>query len=333
MKFALALSALLLSACVSKDLRALDDTARGAGVSNVTVIAHRGASAYAPENTFAAFDKAQDLGAVAAETDVQLSKDGKLVIFHDDTLDEKTSLKGAVHDHAWTELSAIDMAPWFARTHASTTTDVKADAAATPSRVKTEGTASVAPSKKARAGGKRILSKRSRSKTTREATPTNPLTHVISLDDLFERYGMTFEYNVEIKGPEAEIPQLLLQTIKDFGMQDNVTVTSFRVDQLTRARALDRDVPLCYLIDDKKTPDINGEIARARTLGFNEVSVRAPIVTPEIVAHARASGLKIISWGVQSDDDMKHAVQAGVSGMTTNWPDHLMQILKLPIVR
>ena len=63
------------------------------------VIAHRGASAYAPENTLPAFERALELGASEVELDVQLSRDGALVLFHDRTLDGKTNLSGAVRDH------------------------------------------------------------------------------------------------------------------------------------------------------------------------------------------------------------------------------------------
>ena len=51
------------------------------------IFAHRGASAYAPENTLAAFDLAQRLGADGIELDVQLTKDGEVVVIHDETID------------------------------------------------------------------------------------------------------------------------------------------------------------------------------------------------------------------------------------------------------
>ena len=58
------------------------------------VIAHRGASADAPENTLPAFARALALGVVEVELDVQLSRDGVPVLFHDGTLDAKTPLRG-----------------------------------------------------------------------------------------------------------------------------------------------------------------------------------------------------------------------------------------------
>jgi glycerophosphoryl diester phosphodiesterase len=55
------------------------------------IIAHRGASGYAPENTRAAFERAIAMGADAIETDVQLTADGVLVLFHDTTVERNSA--------------------------------------------------------------------------------------------------------------------------------------------------------------------------------------------------------------------------------------------------
>ena len=81
------------------------------------VIAHRGASAEAPENTLPAFERALALGVVEVELDVQLSRDGVPVLFHDRTLETKTLLRGAVRDHPAEELVRADVGSWFDRTH------------------------------------------------------------------------------------------------------------------------------------------------------------------------------------------------------------------------
>jgi glycerophosphoryl diester phosphodiesterase len=60
------------------------------------VVAHRGASAEAPENTLVAYQLAVDMGADAIEIDVQLTADGKLAVIHDETLDRTTNLSGPV---------------------------------------------------------------------------------------------------------------------------------------------------------------------------------------------------------------------------------------------
>ncbi|MBU8683098.1 glycerophosphodiester phosphodiesterase [Bacillus haynesii] len=77
------------------------------------IIAHRGASAYAPENTFAAFEKAVKLGADFIELDVQLTKDGKLAVIHDDKVDRTTNGTGFVREYTMNELEKLDAGSWF----------------------------------------------------------------------------------------------------------------------------------------------------------------------------------------------------------------------------
>ncbi|RMG19208.1 MAG: glycerophosphodiester phosphodiesterase [Bacteroidetes bacterium] len=80
---------------------------------NFNVIAHRGASGYAPENTLAAVQKALDMGADMVEIDVHLSRDGEVVVIHDPTLERTTSGKGEVSNKTLTELRQLDAGLWF----------------------------------------------------------------------------------------------------------------------------------------------------------------------------------------------------------------------------
>jgi len=80
--------------------------------------AHRGASAYCPENTMAAFHKALELGATGIETDVQVAKDGTVVIIHDETLTRTTGDPRLVKDINYEEMKALDAGSWFDPTFA-----------------------------------------------------------------------------------------------------------------------------------------------------------------------------------------------------------------------
>ena len=71
--------------------------------------AHRGASAYLPENTLLAFYTGIYMGANGIETDVQRAKDGTLVLFHDDTLLRVTGQPGAVSDYTFDQLQRFDV--------------------------------------------------------------------------------------------------------------------------------------------------------------------------------------------------------------------------------
>ena len=77
------------------------------------VIAHRGDTAAAPENTLAAFAAAIDAGADGIELDVHPSRDGALAVHHDHYLDRTTSGAGLVSDHTLAELRALDAGAWF----------------------------------------------------------------------------------------------------------------------------------------------------------------------------------------------------------------------------
>lgn len=68
--------------------------------------AHRGASEYYPENTISSFAAGIDMGANGIETDVQRTKDGIIVIYHDDSTKEKIGFEGSIADYTWEELRA-----------------------------------------------------------------------------------------------------------------------------------------------------------------------------------------------------------------------------------
>lgn len=77
------------------------------------VIAHRGASSYAPENTLAAFDLALRMGVRHLELDVDFTSDGHIVVMHDDTVDRTTNGSGAVTSHTLAALRELDAGSSF----------------------------------------------------------------------------------------------------------------------------------------------------------------------------------------------------------------------------
>lgn len=78
------------------------------------LIAHRGASAYYPENTIPAFEAAIEMDAEMIELDVQLSKDGTPVVFHDADLARCTNGRGKLKNHTLEGLKELDAGKWFA---------------------------------------------------------------------------------------------------------------------------------------------------------------------------------------------------------------------------
>ena len=82
--------------------------------SRLLRIAHRGASGHCPENTRAVFVRAIELGADMVELDCQTTRDGAVVVIHDERLDRTTSGRGRVRDHTLREIKALDAGAWFA---------------------------------------------------------------------------------------------------------------------------------------------------------------------------------------------------------------------------
>ncbi len=85
---------------------------------SVEIIAHRGYSARAPENTLAAIEAAIVAGADAVEFDLHVSSDGVPVLFHDSTLSRTTDGTGTVRERSFDELRSLDAGSWFSPTFA-----------------------------------------------------------------------------------------------------------------------------------------------------------------------------------------------------------------------
>lgn len=77
------------------------------------IVAHRGSRINRPENTLAAFEEAIRVGADGIELDVHLSKDGEIVVIHDETVDRTTNGTGQVKDMTLAELKQLDAGIWF----------------------------------------------------------------------------------------------------------------------------------------------------------------------------------------------------------------------------
>lgn len=77
--------------------------------------AHRGASGYYPENTMIAFEKAVELGCTGIETDVQMTRDGVLVLMHDEMVNRTTDGSGFIKDYSYSDISRLDAGFWYSK--------------------------------------------------------------------------------------------------------------------------------------------------------------------------------------------------------------------------
>jgi glycerophosphoryl diester phosphodiesterase len=232
------------------------------------VIAHRGASSYAPENTLAAFDLALHLGCRHLELDVDFTSDGHIVVMHDDTVDRTTNGTGPVVSHTLAELRVLDAGSWF-------------------------GT-----------------------QFTGERIPT--------FAEVLERYQGRVHIHTEIKGRAEHLAPCTADLVRQYGMVDHVTVTSFQKPRLEEMRAYAPELPAGWLVSE--VTDVT--IAQARELGLTQLCPRANTVTPALVRRLHAEGFAVRAWGVADEALMCQVVDAGADGMTVNFPDKLLAYLQ-----
>ena len=230
--------------------------------------AHRGASAYAPENTMISFRKALQLGANGIELDLQRTKDGKIVIFHDKNIDKKSNGKGKISDYTYKELLDFDFGSWF---------DIK---------YKDE----------------RIV--------------------------LFENFAkeflsknLTFAIELKQEGIEKDV----LDIIKKYATYDDIYITSFNFNALNNVRAIDSNIKLSWLIEDRINID---NISKLLEINGIQICPNAEDVTIEDIKLANKSGVRVRLWGVSNEDIMRKAFNFNIEGMTVNFPDKLKELME-----
>ena len=230
--------------------------------------AHRGSSAYAPENTMISFRKALQLGANGIELDLQRTKDGKIVIFHDKNIDKKSNGKGKISDYTYKELLDFDFGSWF---------DIK---------YKDE----------------RIV--------------------------LFENFAkeflsknLTFAIELKQEGIEKDV----LDIIKKYTTHDDIYITSFNFNVLNNVRAIDSNIKLSWLIEDRINID---NISKLLEINGIQICPNAEDVTIEDIKLANKSGVRVRLWGVSNEDIMRKAFNFNIDGMTVNFPDKLKELME-----
>ena len=256
------------------------------------VIAHRGASAYAPENTIPAFQKAYALGVVDVELDIQLSQDGEVILFHDSSLREKTGEIGAVRDHLASDLLEMDIGRWFDRTHPEVEQKWSGTTLCTLGEVFE------------RFGDRFHYHIELKSDDVELTARALDQIRAHGLESRVRFTSFRFEQAERARRLAPEIPTGLL--VRD-------------------AARLRREAPAP---DGVTTLSLQqAEIDRARMAGIDQVGFPAEDLTPELIRYAQGRGLEIRAWRIRSDADMHRAIDLGAMGMTTNWPDRVVREL------
>ena len=255
------------------------------------IIAHRGFSASAPENTLAAFEAAILAGADRVEFDVQLTRDGAPVILHDDLLDRTTSGKGPVEAISLDEIRRLDAGSWFDSRfgrESVPTLDEALDCCA--------GRIAVNVEIKAAPGGTPVSGRIERlvaaALAARRSCAGTAGWAVVSS---FDRGALE-----RLRGIDPRIP---IELLHDAGPPPG----------------------------DGRAPEPPGEAAldSARTLGATGLNVSLDEIRarPALAAMAHSRSLRIKVYTVDLPEDMETLAALGVDGIFTNRPDVLARVL------
>ncbi|NMB53997.1 MAG: glycerophosphodiester phosphodiesterase [Leptolinea sp.] len=262
-------------------------------------IAHRGARSLAPENTLAAARKALECGADLWECDVALTSDGVPVILHDESL-RRTSNASSVYPNrkpwklqtfTFEELQKLDFGSWFLSTD--------------PFKQIKNGV--LQPDELKAFVGEPIL-------TLREALQFTKENH--------------WQINVEIKDlrgiPGANsIVEAVVGMIKEMRMEDQVWLSSFNHQYITRIKEISPEIKTGALVE---WLDLNplAHLQQTKAQSYNP-GIR--LANPRVIRSIREQGFDVFVWTVNKETSMRKLIKAGVSGIFTDFPHVLRDVL------
>ena len=297
----------------------------GTPPAKIVNIAHRGARGFAPENTVPAFEKAQQFGCPMFELDVHLSKDGELIVHHDDELTRCTDveikfpnrLTYFVSDFDFDDLRRLDAGSWFAR-EIDKPSQQRQSFLQSLSDEEQRAFISAADRKLYRSGQVKLP-------TLREALEVAQRTKML--------------VNVEIKTlPRmyAGIVEKVVRLVESVHMERDVLISSFDHEQLVEARRLTKVIATAVLSSDRlaKVGDYlrlldadaynPGCTGGSDSLGFGSVSGK---VDPVGIKSARDMGRGVNAWTCNDKEQMRQLIAAGVSGLFTDYANRLRDVL------
>ncbi len=256
------------------------------------VIAHRGARSIAPENTLAAARIAFEMGADMWETDVTVSKDNYLVLFHDEFLDRCTDITSRfpnrpttrLRDFYLKELLSLDAGSYFVQTDPfSQIKQGKVDSAL-------------------------LLS----FKKERIPTLEQGLSLVRDMD-----WAVNLELKCHTPGQaDCLVPEKTMDTIRKMGISwDRIVISSFHHDWLVRLEEKFPGLKVAALVGKK-----NMDILDSRDLMFDTYNVNADHVTDDQIRRLISRGRKVNLYTVNDPVEFKRLSALGVDGIFTDFP-------------
>jgi glycerophosphoryl diester phosphodiesterase len=141
------------------------------------------------------------------------------------------------------------------------------------------------------------------------------------LDETLARYGRRTHLVLEIKQPGVE--GQVLEEVRLGGLLGQVTFTSFDFAAVSSIKGSCPEARVGYLARDMEP----GTVARVLDAGLDQVCPPARALSPELVSEWKALGLEVRAWGVRDANLMRAAIEAGVDGMTVDFPHLLLEAL------
>ena len=250
-------------------------------------IAHRGYSGKFPENTMLAFKKAIEYGADGIETDVQMSKDGELVIIHDETLDRTTNASGFVKDYTLKELKK------FRSKSVAQINGSKEDEESKIKDLKEE-----------------VLEKDEEIPTLRE------------LLNLFANSNLKV-LNLELKNSIIEYNGLeegVLNMIDEFKLRDRVIISSFNHKSLVKIREIEKLKKKKMIVLGALVYGIL--VKPSKYLKELEIDCYHPyftgILDKDYMEEIKSARIRVNTYTVNSAEYMKKVIEVGADSIITN---------------
>src|SRR5690242_14770780 len=272
------------------------------------VIAHRGASGLAPENTMAAFRLAAALGADGFELDVQMSADGQPVVIHDARANRTTDCTGAVAALTADELMACDAGAWFARRLARR------------------------PRIRAMAQKAARLTRVADLRFAGESVPL--LAEVLAL----AASAKLRRVYVELKGGHGQDKQPLLDAVLDAvraqRMERAVTLLSFDHEIIRRVKdvAPRLRTATTFAIPGRGHLTARAIINAVERAAADEAALHYGLATRRTVTALHERGISVAAWTANSKVVLRRLLAVGVDAIMTNYPDRLADVLAARVI-
>jgi glycerophosphoryl diester phosphodiesterase len=289
-----------------------------AGILN---IAHRGARAFAPENTLAAFQKSKNLGCQMFEMDVRMSKDGELVAHHDEQLTRCTDVKTKfpdrstyyVADFTYDELSILDAGSWYI------------EQISLPCSQRQEFLQTLTDEELAR-----FVSQQDRELYASGKIRLPTLKQTLE----FARQA-DMMVNIEIKAQPDRSPELanaVVKLVEFMGLDHQVLISSFDHDQLLKVRQLTKTYAIGILTSDQ-IENLNDYLQLLDADAYNpncysESDIKGTRkLNLDGITDVRKSGRYVNVWTCNNKDDMRQLIAAGVTGLISDFPNRVRDVL------